>query len=84
MDGALFEIAEFESYMDRIVVFGLKYNDVYHKFSFVTDEPKFLNRMKVINLLDMDEVTYFQHTVFFDQNGSWSYDGCCAWSLYTE
>ena len=83
-DGALYEVAQFESIIDQIVVFSLKFNGLYHKFSFVSDEPIFLAKMKVKRLLEMEGITYFQHTAFMDNNGQWIYTGCCAWSLYSE
>jgi hypothetical protein len=83
-DGALYEVAQFESIIDRIVMFGLKYNGLYHKFSFVSDNPSFLSKMKVKSLLDIEDITYFQHTRFMSNNDQWIYSECCAWSLYSE
>ena len=79
---ALNKFALFECYGDRIATFCYREDGVYHQFCVICDDD--LSReMKISDLLELKNTTFFSHTVFLEQNkNAREQIASISWSMY--
>jgi hypothetical protein len=53
----------FECFNDRMFTYGIEKNNVYHEFTFQSEDT-LLRELSVIDLLNLKRIKYFEHVVF--------------------
>lgn len=78
---ALNKYSQFECFSDNIATFSYIDGDVYHEFSIITDD-NFDKSMLIFDLLNLKNISYFQHKIYIKNNNFYEKIGGLTWVLY--
>ena len=59
------KIAKFSCFGDSIITYSLKDGAINHEFNIIADDT-FFYEMTIIDLLSLKRITYFSHSIYFD------------------
>ena len=78
---ALNKYSQFECFSDNKATFKYIDGDVYHEFIIITDDS-FDKSMLIFDLLNLKNISYFQHKIYIKNNNFYEKIGGLTWVLY--